>query len=323
MDAFRRLSGRPGSVKQAEAKREGLTGPMRETAFDQSTVSPQAFQSSIGLVVNKAIDDIMASPKGVRKDVETAMQFARDRISRAKNPRELYAVRQDLAGAVQGKYNQENPSLRLAAGQLKDVIRVVDDVIEAGAPGYKQYMDQFRKSSSAIDQMKVLQDVSDRVTTGQTNLMTGQPVLSAGSLRKQVASRADELDTKLSDAAQRRLDNIIFEINRGQASTAPGVRAPGSNTFQNMSMGNMIGRVLSDSMADNTTLRTMTRPLDWLYKLPDQQVQQLLVEAMLDPQLAATLMSKANMMKVEPFAKSLRKKAEQLGFGTAIGAQQE
>jgi hypothetical protein len=152
--------------------------------------------------------------------------------------------------------------------------------------------------------------------------MTGEPVLSAGSLRKQVASRADELDTKLSDAAQRRLDNIIFEINRGQSSTAPGVRAPGSNTFQNMSMGNMIGRVLSESMADNTTLRTMTRPLDWLYKLPDQQVQQLLVEAMLDPQLAATLMSKANMMKVEPFSKSLRKKAEQMGFGTAVGAAQ-
>lgn len=323
MEAYRRISGQPGSIPRAEAKRASVTAPMREAAFGGSTVDPATFQSSIGLVVNKTIDDILASPVGLRKDVETAMQFARDRISRAKTPEELYEVRKDLAAAVQGKYNQENPSLRLAKGQLADVIKSVDDVIDAGAPGFKKYMDQFRKSSSAIDQMRVLQDVEGRVTTGQPNLMTGEPVLSAGSLRKQVASRADELDTKLSDAAQRRLDNIIFEINRGQASTAPGVRAPGSNTFQNMSMGNMIGRVLSESMADNTTLRTITRPLDWLYKLPDQQVQQLLVEAMLDPQLAATLMSKANMMKVEPFSKSLRKKAEQLGFGTVIGAQQE
>lgn len=323
MEAYRRISGQPGSIPRAEAKRTSVTAPMREAAFTGATVDPATFQSSIGLVVNKTIDDIMASPKGLRKDVETAMQFARDRISRAKTPEELYEVRKDLAAAVQGKYNQENPSLRLAKGQLTDVIKSVDDVIDAGAPGYKQYMDQFRKSSSAIDQMRVLQDVEGRVTTGQPNLMTGEPVLSAGSLRKQVASRAEELDTKLSDAAQRRLDNIIFEINRGQASTAPGVRAPGSNTFQNMSMGNMIGRVLSESMADNTTLRTMTRPFDWLMKLPDQQLQQLLVEAMFDPQLAATFMSKANMMKVEPFAKSLRKKAEQLGFGTVIGAQQE
>jgi hypothetical protein len=43
---------------------------------------------------------------------------------------------------------------------------------------------------------------------------------------------------------------------------------------------------------------------------------------MLDPQMAAMMMSKANMMKVEPLARSLRQKAEQLGFGAAIGAGQ-
>ena len=48
-----------------------------------------------------------------------------------------------------------------------------------------------------------------------------------------------------------------------------------------------------------------------------------MVEAMLDPKLAATMMGKANIMKVEPLAKSLRKKAEELGFGAAIGATQE
>jgi hypothetical protein len=152
--------------------------------------------------------------------------------------------------------------------------------------------------------------------------MTGEPVLAAGSLRRQLANKADELDLKLSIPAQTRLDNIIDEINRGMAATAPGVRAPGSDTFKNMSMGNLIGRVFSESMATNTTLRTMTRPLDFLYKLPDEQIQQLLVESMLDPKMAAMMMSKANMMKVEPLAKSLRQKAEQLGFGTTIGAAQ-
>jgi hypothetical protein len=323
LDSYRRLSGRPGSIVQAETKRNELTGPMREAAFANVQVDPATFQSGISLVVNRAIENVMDSSVGVRKDVETAMKFATDRIARAKNPEELYEVRKDLAAAAQGKYNQENPSLRLAKGQLNDVIRTIDDVIEAAAPGYQQYMSQFRKSSSAIDQMRVLQGIEDRVTTGQPNVMTGEPVLAAGALRRELKTKADELDLKLSDAAQRRLDNIINEINRGQAATAPGVKAPGSNTFQNMSMGNLIGRVFSESLADNTTLRTMTRPLDWLYKLPDQQVQQLLVEAMLDPQLAAQMMSKASIMKVEPLAKSLRKKAEQLGYGSIIGAAQE
>lgn len=322
LDAFRRISGKPGSVAAAETKRTEVTRPMREEAFAGVTVDPVTFQSGVNLVVNKAIDNVMASPVGVRMDVESAMKWATERVAKGKTPMSLYEVRKDLADAVQGKYNQENPSLRLAKGQLKDVIKAVDDVIDASAPGFRAYMDKFSKMSGPIDQMKMLQEIERKVTTGQPNLMTGEPVLAAGSLRRQLASKAEELDLKLSIPAQTRLDNIIDEINRGMAATAPGVRAPGSDTFKNMSMGNMIGRIFSESMATNTTLRTMTRPLDFLYKLPDEQIQQLLVEAMLDPKMAAMMMSKANMMKVDPLAKSLRQKAEQLGFGTTIGAAQ-
>jgi hypothetical protein len=322
LDSFRRISGKPGSVAAAEKKRKEITKPMREEAFAGVTVDPVTFQSGVNLVVNKAIDNVMASPVGVRMDVESAMKWATDRIAKAKTPMQLYEIRKDLAAAVGGKYNQENPSLRLAGGQLKDVIKAVDDVIDASAPGFKAYMDKYSKMSGPIDQMRMLQKIESQVTTGQPNLMTGEPVLAAGSLRRQLANKAEELDLKLSVPAQTRLDNIIDEINRGMAATAPGVRAPGSDTFKNMSMGNMIGRIFSESMATNTTLRTMTRPLDFLYKLPDEQIQQLLVEAMLDPKMAAMMMSKANIMKVDPLAKSLRQKAEQLGFGTTIGAAQ-
>ena len=323
LDAYRRLSGGPGSVPYAETKRAGITGPMREEAFAGVTVQPEIFQSSIGLVVNKAVQNVLDSPVGVRQDVESAMNWATSRIAKARSPQELYEVRKDLAAAAQGKYNQENPSLRLAKGQLTDVINSIDDVIEAAAPGYSAYMSKYRKMSGPINQMELLQDIERRVTTGQPNLMTGEPVLAAGALRRQLATRAEEIGADLSAPAQRRLDNIITEINRGMAATAPGVKPPGSDTFKNMSMGNMIGKIFSESMATNTTLRTMTRPLDFLYKLPDDKIQQLLVEAMLDPQTAAVLMSKANMMKVEPLAKSLREKAIRMGMGSAIGAAQE
>jgi hypothetical protein len=323
LDAYRRLSGGPGSIPYAEAKRTDITRPMREQAFAGVTVQPEIFQSGIGLVVNKAVQNVLDSPVGVRQDVESAMNWATSRIAKARSPQELYEVRKDLAAAAQGKYNQENPSLRLAKGQLTDVINSIDDVIEAAAPGYSAYMSKYRKMSGPINQMELLQDIERKVTTGQPNLMTGEPVLAAGALRRQLATRAEEIGADLSAPAQRRLDNIITEINRGMAATAPGVKPPGSDTFKNMSMGNMIGKIFSESMASNTTLRTMTRPLDFLYKLPDDKIQQLLVEAMLDPQTAAVLMSKANMMKVEPLAKSLREKAIRMGMGSAIGAAQE
>jgi hypothetical protein len=328
LESFRRLGGRggdvttPGSIPYAEAKRASVTGPLRESAF--ANKQPVSIEP-----ISNAISGIMSNPATQRKTVDEAMGYVNSLLAKRVNPETgtidpmaLYSVRKDITDAMAGKLAGEQSNLRLAKGQLAELLPVIDNVIEAGAPGFKNYMRQFEKSSSAIDQMRLLQGIEAKVTTGQPNLMTQEPVLAAGALRRQVATKAEEIGAQLSPAAQRKLDNIINEINRGQAATAPGVKAPGSNTFQNMSMGNMIGRVFSESLADNTTLRTMTRPLDFLYKLPDQQIQQLLVEAMLDPKLAATMMGKANIMKVEPLAKSLRKKAEELGFGAAIGAQE-
>jgi hypothetical protein len=322
MDSFRRLSGRPGSIESAEAKRSSITAPMRESAF--ANAQPVSVEP-----IAAAIQGITSNPATQRQTVDQAMGYVSSLLARRVdpetgtiNPMALYSVRKDITDAMAGKLSGDLANLRLARGQLADLLPVIDSTIEAGAPGYQRYMQQFAKSSSAIDQMRLLQGIESRVTTGQPNLMTGEPVLAASALRRQLAAKSEEIGAQLSPAAQRRLDNIINEINRGQAATAPGVKAPGSNTFQNMSMGNLIGRVFSESLADNTTLRTMTRPLDFLYKLPDQQIQQLLVEAMLDPQLAAQMMSKASIMKVEPLAKSLRNKAEQLGYGSIIGAQE-
>jgi len=179
LNAYRRLSGQPGSIPYAEAKRSAITGPMREEAFGAVTVQPEIFQSGIGLVVNKAVQNVLDSPVGVRQDVESAMNWATSRIAKARSPQELYEVRKDLAAAAQGKYNQENPSLRLAKGQLTDVINSIDDVIEAAAPGYAAYMTKYKKMSSPIDQMQLLQDIEDKVASGQPNI-SGNPVLAAG-----------------------------------------------------------------------------------------------------------------------------------------------
>ena len=320
LDAYRRLSGGPGSIPRAEAKRESIAGPMRTDAFaNRAPVMVDAIEAQI--------QSTLADPSKQRTQVIAAMQEVRNLIKARTapdgtiDPLALYSVRKDIGDIMSGKLQGEKSNLRLARGELKDLMPVIDNVIESGAPGFNAYMSKYAKMSKPIDQMQLLQDIESRVTTGQPNI-TGEPTLVASTLRRQLATRADEIGVDLSAPAQRRLNNIITEINRGMAATAPGIKAPGSNTFQNMSMGNLVGRLFSESLADNTTLRTMTRPLDWLYKLPDTQIQQLLVEAMLDPQLAAVMMSKANMMKVEPLATSLRQKAIQMGMGTAIGAGQ-
>ena len=320
-EAFRRMAGRPGSIGQAEAKRSAVTAPLRQEAFaNKQMVNPSPIQA--------AVQSTMANPSTQRTSVDQAMAFVESLIQRrirddgTIDPEALYSIRKDVTDAMAGKFDGEKANIRLAKGQLAELLPIIDNVIESGAPGYRNYMEKFSKISGGIDQMRTLQSIESKVTTGQPNITTQAPVLSASALRRQVASRAEETGESLSPVAQRRLNNIVTEIDRGMASTAPGVKAPGSSTFQNMSMGNFLGRVFSESMADNTTMRTMARPLDFLYKLPDEALQNLMVDAMLDPALAATLMGKANMMKIDPLAKSLRQKAERLGYGSYIGTQQ-
>jgi hypothetical protein len=292
---------------------------MREAAF----ANKQAVDVE---PVLSAIQGIMSNPATQRKTVDDAMVYVQGLLAKRVNPEtgtidpmSLYSIRKDITDAMNGKLSGDLSNLRLAKGQLADLLPVIDRTIDAGAPGFMDYMSKYAKSSQGIDQMRLLQGIEAKVTTGLPNISTGNPVLAASALRRQLAAAQDELGTKLSPSAQSKLDNIINEINRGMAATAPGIKPPGSDTFKNMSMGNLIGRVFSESMATNTTLRTMSRPLDFLYKLPDEQIQQLLVQAMLDPKLAAMMMAKANIMRVEPLATSLRQKAQQMGFGTLIG----
>lgn len=322
LNAFRQIGGKPGSIPYAEAKRSAITTPMREAAF----ANKQAVDVE---PVLSAIQGIMSNPATQRKTVDDAMVYVQGLLAKRVNPETgtidpmaLYSIRKDITDAMSGKLSGDLSNLRLAKGQLADLLPVIDRTIDAGAPGFMDYMSKYAKSSQGIDQMRLLQGIEAKVTTGLPNISTGNPVLAASGLRRQLAAAQDELGTQLSASAQRKLDNIIEEINRGQAATAPGIKPPGSDTFKNMSMGNFIGKIFSESMASNTTLRTMSRPLDWLYKLPDEQIQQLLVQAMLDPKIASQLMAKANIMRVEPLATSLRQKAQQLGFGTLTGASQ-
>jgi hypothetical protein len=62
-------------------------------------------------------------------------------------------------------------------------------------------------------------------------------------------------------------------------------------------------------------------PMNWLYNGSDDAIRQLLVDAMLDPQLAAKMMRRATQATVEPLSEELKKKALAGGLGTAFGLE--
>jgi hypothetical protein len=313
-----RLAKDKDAVQQAITKRTEVTQPLREQAFAQSVVSPEQFQTIVSSNVNKTIDDILASDVGARGTVKKTMNWAKEQLAEGTTPERLYEVRKDLRDAAQGLLDREGASYSLAKGQLEQVIKSVDDTIEAAAPGYQAYLDKFAKSSRGIERLEAAQEFRGKVlSTTPDPSRIGDFLISQPSFTR--AIRAAEKDTKLSQPQLAALTRVAQDLDSGVLARA--VKVPGSDTFKNISTANIIGGIIGKQMFGDVppAMQKVGAPLNWLYNGTDDAIRELLVDAMLDPKLASKLMTKASMVTVEPLSKELQRKAISLGYGATFG----
>jgi len=317
-----RLAKDETALAQAIAKRDEVTTPLREQAFARSTVDPETFQSAVTLTANKTIDDILASPAGARGTVSKAMQFAKDQLARGTDPQRLYEVRKDLRDAAQGLLDREGAAFSLASKQLNQVIRSVDDVLEATAPGYKEYLSKYAASSRGIESLEAAQTLRSKVlSTTPDPSRVGDFLISQPAFTRAIRAIKDDPRTPLSKTQVALLERVGRDLDEGVLQR--GAKVPGSDTFKNLSTANIVGGVIGRQIVGegNPALQKLAAPLNWLYNGTDDKIRELLVEAMLDPKLAADLMEKASVMRVEPLSKALQKKALNMGYGSIFGLE--
>ena len=308
--------------------RASTTKPMREEAFlAQKEFGPMSYDALNP--VRSAITSVTRGETGGSKPVRDAMKFVQGLIKDVEEapltPQRAYGIRKDINSAIEGKFDKEDFRLRLAAGELAQIRGVLDDVIERSAPGFKSYLAEYRGQSVPISQAELLQDIGRRSTVAAPDITSGPsaiPIFSQAKLRSQLVNRAQEISRTLNESQATMLDNLIKDLDRTASLTSAVAQRPGSDTFKNFSTANLIGSMFSDVLADTATVKSLALPLNFLYKIPDEKVSQLLVEAMLDPKLASLMMQKASKMTVEPVSKALRKKAEDLGFAPLISGMQ-
>lgn len=313
-----RLAKDKATVDQAIQKRTEVTQPLREQAFAQANVDPETFQAAVASNVNKTIDDILASDAGARGTVKKTMNWAKDQLAEGTTPQRLYEVRKDLRDAAQGLLDKEGAAYSLAKGQLEQVIKSVDNTIEAAAPGYKAYLDKFAKSSRGIERLEAAQEFRGKVlSTTPDPSRVGDYLISQPSFTR--AIRAAEKDTNLSKAQLAALTKVAKDLDSGVLARA--VKVPGSDTFKNISTANIIGGIVGKQMFGEVSpaMQKISAPMNWLYNGTDDAIRELLVDAMLDPKLASRLMTKASMVTVEPLSKELQRKAISLGYGATFG----
>jgi hypothetical protein len=324
MAILNRLAKDDDVLKAAYKKRDEVADPLRENAFANSTVTPEMFQSGVALTVNKTIDDILSSPVGKRQTTISVMKDAKDDIARATTPAELYEIRKDLRIAAQGlldKSDRGGPTAgayKAAKEPLSQVIRAVDDAIEAGATGYKDYLSKYAASSRGIERLEAAQQFKGKVlsTTPDPSRINDYLISQPAFTR---AIRAAEKETNLSSTQLAVLRRVAEDLDSGVLPRA--TKVAGSDTFKNMSTANVIGGMIGKQMFGDVplALQKASAPMNWLYNGTDDAIRELLVNAMLDPKLAASLMKKASTTTVEPLSKELQRKALQLGYGATFG----
>lgn len=316
--ALDRVGGTEADVLAGQRGRDAATAPMREQALaaGQTVGAPSQY-------VVDHIDEMLASPIGHRDVASGALRWVRDKINRADlEPANLYAVRQDIGDAMEGRLGGDQAAFRLARRELLDVRGVLDDAIEAGAPGFQAYMNRYRELSRPINQMEVLQEIQRRSALAAPDVTTGRDFLSQAKFRNELikAHESGDLDT-LSAEQLRTINAVATDLDMGAATTSSLVRAPGSDTFQNLSIA-AATRAGGIPGADHA-LGILTRSLRWLYRGSDERINELLVDAMMDPRLAARMLQRATPARVQAISATLRSRfgANVVGVAGATAAQ--
>jgi hypothetical protein len=192
--------------------------------------------------------------------------------------------------------------------------------LDSASPEYAKARASFRADSAPINRMEAGQDIQARTRLAGPDV-TGEPILSQAKWQSVVMRNIDDLGDKLSPDHIDALKRIGADLDRAQLSDSAG-RAAGSNTFQNLSTANVLGAAMGGKLATNAVAQTMLRPLHWLYKMPEEQVRDLLSQAMLDPSIARALMSKATPANIDFVSDALKFAARTRGMalGATIGA---
>ncbi|MDD0837919.1 hypothetical protein PSQ40_04975 [Curvibacter sp. HBC61] len=317
--ALEAIAGNEGKISLAEEARDAATAAMREDVLARAGVlDAKPMQAQLDAMLKDPNNAGLLSRKAIR---DFKKQLNEVSVNGSVDSRALYALRKDLNDILGGKLQGESGNLKYASGQLIGIKGMIDDAIDmasnrvpmasgtslgapqsqlAGAqsaavgqaaPSWRGYLSTYADMSKPIEQMKALQDVFKSIQTGTVDT-AGRPIISPAMLNNQLKNKLPELKKKLTEEQIQVLRNLQADLNAATLANNAG-RAVGSNTVQNLAGDQMINGLLG-SAGNATPIKSLVGNVMRLpYARANEMVENRLAEAMLDPQVAAKLMTKA------------------------------
>lgn len=242
---FQRLAGSDVDIANAIAERGARAETdLAETWKNKTEANPQP--------VIDAVTAIKASPDGRRPVVRNAVDSVVAEITGrdgklVTDPEQLYGVRKHIDDLLSKEAGRDDPKSIRAAANLMEVKRVLDQVIEGAAPGFRQYLDNFADASRPIDTMKTLQSYEPKLvdTQGRMQLSRVQRMMN-DIVTSRKSSDPIAPHKSIPDDVMAQLWALRDDLRR-VASADELARARGSDTAQNfMDIAKNVGGVGAD-----------------------------------------------------------------------------
>lgn len=203
----------------------------------------------------------------------------------------------DMIGAVEGQTKKAYTDTQ------KKLLAVMEN--ENFAPAYREARATYAEMSRPVNQMDVGQELLEKVRPalmdfGSETATRTLPNQYAAALRnseqtvKNATGRNMPLDKVMTPEQMQSITGVAQDLARkAQAADLGAVR--GSPTAQYLSSQNLMRQVagplgIPSGWMEGTALQSIARPLDFAMKRADPAVQQMLAQALLDPDFARQLM---------------------------------
>jgi hypothetical protein len=228
---FERIAGSPVDVENAVTARQAQADADLKATWANKT------DADASPVLDLA-DQIKASPDGRRPAVRKAVDSVTGELHDADgnlitDPEQLYGVRKHIDDLLSKEGQRETPLSARASANLQALKEQLDGVIEAAAPGFKQYLQNFADASKRIDEMRVLQGHEAKLYDSQGRMTYNNVQRMMRNIVDSRAASGINPYKSISDDTMQQLWNLRDDLRR-VAGAQELARTPGSDTTQNM-----------------------------------------------------------------------------------------